>query len=223
MSINVVILGPPGAGKGTQADRVAGTFGIPKISTGEILRESIRAGTSLGHQVQAVLATGQLVDDALMIEIVKERLARADAQPGFILDGFPRTVTQARALDRLLGAKGLTVLAIQVPNEALVRRLTSRRVCQSCGLNAAPNANETVCPRCSGAFAVRPDDEESVVRERLRVYERQTQPLLEFYGERPTFFRIDGNGTPDEVYGALEAVLGPVRVGRSSAAKADLR
>lgn len=214
MSINVVMLGPPGAGKGTQGERIARSYGVPKISTGDILRESAQTGTELGRTVNAVMSAGQLVGDDLMIGIVAQRLSRADAAAGFVLDGFPRTVVQAGALDEMMEGRGpLTVLTVDVPTDVLVTRLAGRRICGSCGLNAAPNAVAGLaCPQCGGSFVIRNDDQEDVIRERLKVYERQTQPLVTFYGPRPTFHRVDGNQPPDVVFAALEAALVPVGV-----------
>jgi adenylate kinase len=219
MSIDIVMLGPPGAGKGTQAERVSRAFEIPRISTGDILREATQAGTEMGRAVKEVMAAGQLVSDDLMIGIVTERLARPDAARGFVLDGFPRTVWQARALDHLVEDRGpLMVLALHVPTEVLVHRLSARKVCSACGFNAPPELGSDVrCPRCGGTFVNRSDDSEAVVRERLRVYERQTRPLVEFYRSRPTFFRIDGNQSPEAVYTALEHALAPVGVARGGA------
>lgn len=202
------MMGPPGAGKGTQADAVARAYGIPKISTGDILREAVRTGTELGRQAQAIMARGDLVDDDLMVAIVRERLGRPDAARGFILDGFPRTVAQAEALDRLLLARSdpLVVIDIAVDEEELVRRLTSRRVCSRCGANA-DRPDDAACRHCGGALVQRPDDREEVVRERLRVYATQTRPLVEFYRRRPSFRSIDGGRSPQEVSADLAAAI----------------
>jgi adenylate kinase len=201
------MLGPPGAGKGTQADRFAAARRIPKISTGDILREAVQAGSELGRRAQAIMVRGELVGDDVMIGIVRERLGRPDAASGFVLDGFPRTVAQAEALDALMaGRDALVVVDLAVADEELVRRLTSRRVCGSCGANAASPA-EATCGRCGGTLVQRSDDREDVVRERLRVYARNTRPLLEFYGSRPTFRSVDGARAPEAVAAALAAAI----------------
>lgn len=209
MALNLLMLGPPGAGKGTQAERFAKKRGIPKISTGDMLRESVKAGTEIGLRAKAIMERGELVNDEVMIGIVKERLARADAQDGFILDGFPRTVAQAKALDRLMeGRAALVVIDITVPESELVRRLSSRIVCEECGLNAEgielSQMSTTPCPRCGGRLKQRSDDSADVVRERLKVYRRDTQPLVDFYRDRATFRQVFGAQPPDLVEKELE-------------------
>jgi len=209
MALNLIMLGPPGAGKGTQAERFAKENGIPKISTGDILREAFRAGTPLGLQAKAIMDRGELVSDDVMIGIVRERIDRADCIPGFILDGFPRTVAQAAALDAIMsGRDALTVVDIVVPEVELVRRLASRLICGSCGLNAEGNgAVSGTCQRCGGELKQRVDDSEGVVLERLKVYHRNTEPLIEYYRARPTFRSIDGTQPPDRVAAALAAAV----------------
>jgi adenylate kinase len=208
------MLGPPGAGKGTQAERLARDRGIPKVSTGDILREAVAAGTTLGRQARAIMEAGKLVGDDVMIGIVKERLDRPDAEKGFVLDGFPRTVAQARALDALLaGGPPLVVVNIDVPEDSLVRRLSSRRVCRQCGWTAAPGAAR--CENCGGELVQRKDDDVNVVRERLRVYASQTQPLVEFYRRRDTFASIDGDQAPDAVAQDIASAVAVASGGRS--------
>lgn len=206
MSVRLVMLGAPGAGKGTQAERFARTRGIPKISTGDILREAVAAGSELGRRCKALMDAGQLVPDDLITGIVRERIARPDAEAGFVLDGFPRTVTQARSLDALVkGGSPLVVVSIEVPEAALVERMTTRRICGACGWNAVPGM--TACARCGGALVARRDDSGDVVRERLKVYARDTQPLIEFYESRPTFRSVDGDQTPDAVTADIAAAV----------------
>ena len=198
-ALNVIMLGPPGAGKGTQAERLARTHHLPKISTGDILREGVQADSELGQAAKATMAAGSLISDEVMVGIVRERLNREDVRQGFVLDGFPRTVVQASALDRMLNGRGpLVVLDIVVPEDVLVRRLATRRVCSKCGVNAAvdwPGA----CEKCGGALIARMDDGVDIVLERLKVYQRQTKPLVDYYSARPTFRPIDGNQPPDVV------------------------
>jgi adenylate kinase len=202
------MLGPPGAGKGTQAERLARSRGLPKISTGDILREAVHAGTELGLVAKATMEAGDLVSDDVMIGIVGDRLARDDARAGFVLDGFPRTVQQAAALDRIMDGRGpLVVLDVVVPEDVLVRRLATRRICGECGGNA-PVDWTTACQRCGGALVARTDDGVEIVRERLKVYQRQTKPLVDYYSKRPTFRQINGNQPPDVVARAVEDAVG---------------
>ena len=212
MALNLVMLGPPGAGKGTQAKRFAAARRIPHISTGDMLREAVAAGTEIGLRARAVMEQGGLVSDEIILGIVRERLARPDAQAGFLLDGFPRTVAQAEALDRMMAGRGpLVVVDIAVVDDELVARLTSRRVCSACGANAEfPPAGQpapTVCARCGGSLTQRADDREDVIRERLRVYARDTRPLVDYYRGRPTFRAVDGAQPPDRVAGDLATAV----------------
>jgi adenylate kinase len=209
MALNLIMLGSPGAGKGTQAERIARTRGIPKISTGDILRRAVDAGTEMGLRVRAIMDRGELVSDDVMTAIVRDRLEQPDAQNGFVLDGFPRTVAQAAALDPIVDGRGpLIVLHIVVPEQELVRRLGSRLICADCGADADPSpAGESAqaagdprrCRRCAGPLVQRADDRDAVVLARLKVYHRETEPLVEYYRRRPTFRVIDGTQPPDRV------------------------
>jgi adenylate kinase len=209
VGLNVIMMGPPGAGKGTQAGRFARERGLLKISTGDILREAIKDKNPTALAAQAKMDRGELVDDATIIAIVAERLGRADARPGFVLDGFPRTVAQARALDELMArtANGpLIVIDVAVPEQELVRRLGSRRICGGCGDNADGVA-ETSCGKCGGELIQRTDDDQSVVRERLKIYQTSTKPVLEYYRERPTFRVVNGAQPPERVAHELDTMI----------------
>ena len=215
MALNLIMLGPPGAGKGTQAERFARTRGIPKISTGDILREAVAADTAVGQRAKATMDRGELVSDDIMIAIVKERLDRDDARSGFVLDGFPRTVPQAIALDGIMATRDpLIVVDITVPERELVRRLASRMICADCGANGAPG--EIVCRRCNGRLVQRTDDNDAVVLERLRVYNSSTKPLVDFYRTRPTFRSINGAQAPENVASDLAAAIEAAGNGRLS-------
>ena len=219
MALNLVMLGPPGAGKGTQAERFAREHGIPKVSTGDILRDAVHSGSELGQAVKAVMERGELVGDDLIIGIVRERLLRADAAAGFVLDGFPRTAAQATALDEITSARGPVIcVEIQVPDEELVRRVRGRRVCDDCGANADAFEqkadvlsglcqNTERCRDIGPKWVARSDDSETVVRERLKIYWRDTRPMIEYYSARPTFRVIDGLQSPEQV---REALVGAV-------------
>jgi adenylate kinase len=218
MALNLLMLGPPGAGKGTQAERFARSRTIPKISTGDILREAVQSGTEIGLRAKAIMDRGELVSDEVMIGIVRERLDRADARAGFVLDGFPRTVAQAAALDTIMaGRDPLIVVDIEVPEADLVRRLASRMICANCGVNAVAGSEGTRCERCGGQLVQRADDNEAVVRERLKVYHRQSEPLIEYYRSRPTFRSIDGSQSPDRVAADMAAAIEAVGSGRGVA------
>lgn len=212
MALNLIMLGPPGAGKGTQAERFAKSRKIPKISTGDILRDAVKAGTEIGLKAKAVMERGELVSDEIIIRIVEDRLNQNDARSGFILDGFPRTVAQARSLDAVMvGRSPLIVIDIVVPEPELVRRLTQRIICANCGSNAEgvdlAQMETTRCHKCGGKLKQRADDNEAVVLERLKVYHRNTAPLVEYYREHPTFRSVDGAQTAEAVAASLaEAV-----------------
>jgi adenylate kinase len=207
------MLGAPGAGKGTQADRFAESHGVPRVSTGDILRDAVISGSPLGQAARAVMDAGRLVDDETMIGIVRDRLRQPDARRGFVLDGFPRTVVQAEALDQLVDeAQPLVVVSIEVPEDVLVRRLTARRICGRCGTTARPA--DAACARCGGALVQRRDDDPDVVRERLGVYGRATQPIVDFYRGRPTFRSVDGDQTPEAVAADVSAAVASVVGGR---------
>jgi adenylate kinase len=213
MALNVIMMGPPGAGKGTQAERFARARRLLKISTGDILREAVQSQTSLGMKAKAIIDAGKLVDDATMIGIVRERLFRPDAMQGFVLDGFPRTVAQAHALDEIMTERDkgpLVVIEVVVPHAELVKRLSTRRICSKCGANADPfdgAASGNRCKRCGGEFVQRTDDSEEVVRKRLGIYEQQNTPLVEYYKRRPTFRVVNGAQTPEVVAAELDAAI----------------
>ena len=208
--MRLIFLGPPGAGKGTQARELAREWGVPQIATGEMLREAVAAGTHLGREASRIMEKGALVPDNVMIGLIAERLRQPDAVGGFILDGFPRTLAQAEALERLLKDLGQTldgVLFFEVAEPELVRRLTGRRLCRQCQtafhVVSAPPQREGVCDRCGGELYQRDDDSEATVRHRLDVYERQTAPLLDYYRDRSLLVPIQGEGAVGTIRDAI--------------------
>jgi len=194
----LVMLGPPGAGKGTQARQLRRKWDIPHISTGAMLREAVAAGTPLGRAVAGIMESGGLINDELITRVVTERLAQPDTKVGFLLDGFPRTIPQAESLDRIVSDRApLIIIDIILTEAEVIRRLASRMVCSECGANAVGEGSR--CIDCGGPLVPRADDREQVVLNRLKVYREQTEPLVEYYGKRPTYCRIDGARLPDDV------------------------
>jgi adenylate kinase len=215
--LKLIFIGPPGSGKGTQAKRLALQHAVPHISTGDMLREAIADGTDLGQKAAPIMASGALVSDDLMLGIIDERLAKPDAQRGFILDGFPRTLVQAEKLDTIVGktpgngADGLRVLQLLVPDDAIVERISLRRSCPTCGaiyhLASAPPAVDMVCDRDGAELIARPDDNETAVRKRLEAFHRQTLPVATFYKSRNLLREVDGVGPVDQVFERIEKSL----------------
>lgn len=213
--MNLLIMGPPGAGKGTQAAELIKELKIPHISTGDMLREAVKQGTEMGKKAKEYMDKGQLVPDDVIIGVVKERLAQPDCKVGFLLDGFPRTLPQAEALDRTLKEMGIkldAVINIRVPREKIVDRITGRRVCRSCGdtyhIVNKPPKEEGKCDKCGGELYQRSDDTAETVNKRLDVYEAQTQPLLEYYGKQGIVLDINGDQPINKV---LEDILAALR------------
>jgi adenylate kinase len=212
MALHLVLLGPPGAGKGTQAVRLARGWGIPHISTGTMLREAVKSESPLGRQVKAVIESGGLIDDRLITEVVQQRLMSPDALDGFLLDGFPRTVPQAAALDEMSGSRApLVIVEIALSESEVLRRLAARMICAECGTNAQDDEEFATCHDCGGALVLRADDAEQVVRNRLAVYRQQTVPLVDYYGGRSTFCRVDGAQLVDHVTAAIQSAVAAVR------------
>ncbi len=212
--MKLIFIGPPGSGKGTQAQQLAVRHGVPHISTGDMLREAVADGTELGKKAAPIMAAGGLVPDDLMIGIIKDRLSRDDARKGFILDGFPRTVEQAEKLEGIVaGNEGekLKVLQLLVPDEAIVKRIALRRSCPQCGavyhLEHNPPTKDNVCDRCGAGLIARPDDNESAVRKRLEAFHRQTLPVATYYKSKSALREVDGQGPIDEVFERIEKSL----------------
>ncbi len=207
--MNIVLLGAPGAGKGTQAQRLVADYGVAHISTGDLLRAAVKAQSELGVAARKYMDAGELVPDQLVIDLVKERLAADDASKGFILDGFPRNTTQAVTLDTELAAMGRELdgaLLVDVPAEVIIDRLSSRRTCRDCGYTAGPDT--TVCPSCAGEMYQRDDDKPETIKNRLDVYEKNTSPLVEYYRGQGILKVVDGNRDIDLVYADVKAELG---------------
>lgn len=217
--MRIVLLGAPGAGKGTQARMLSTEYGIPQISTGDILRAAVKSGTALGLEAKRFMDAGNLVPDEVMTGIIRDRLAEPDAKPGFLLDGFPRTEPQAEALDRMLADIGQDLqlaIDVTVPEDELVERLSGRRVCRDCGasyhVQFNPSKGGAACEACNGELYQRADDSADTVRNRLQVYHRQTQPIAARY-ERAGILRVlDGNRPMDAVRGDLEAMINALKV-----------
>ena len=213
--MNLILLGPPGAGKGTQAAKIIEKYNIPHISTGDIFRENIKNGTELGKKAQEYMNKGQLVPDELVVEIATDRLSKDDCANGFLLDGFPRTVFQAEELDKYLSAKGSKidhVLDIEVGREELMIRLTGRRVCGKCGASYhivnIPPKQEGICDVCGAELTQRKDDNEETAANRIEVYNNETKPLADYYEKAGVLAHIDGEAGLDNVFNAITNILG---------------
>lgn len=204
--MRLIIFGPQGAGKGTQSEKISEKYGIPGIATGEIFRAALMGRTALGLKVSQYVDSGKLVPDELTIEVVSERLHADDCKDGFLLDGFPRSLKQAEALDGILGAQGKALdaaLVIEVPEEVSLRRLLGRRACEDCGKNYHldnPPMVDWTCDRCGGKVVERADDHEETIRKRLSLYHSQTEPLKAYYEQKGLLRTVDGLGAPDEVF-----------------------
>lgn len=212
--MRLVFLGAPGAGKGTQAKRLVEKYGIPQISTGDLLRAAVAAGTPLGKEAKAYMDRGELVPDSVVLGMVKERLSKDDCKKGFILDGFPRNVAQAEALDKMLAEMSMPLdlaLNLDVPFDDLMKRLTGRRTCKSCGqmynVYYSPSKVEGKCDKCGGELFQRDDDKEETIRKRLEVYKAQTEPLIDYYTKKGILKSVAGTGNIDEIFNSICAIL----------------
>ena len=212
--MNIVLLGAPGAGKGTQAKLLIDKYKIPQISTGDLLRAAVSAGTSLGKEAKSYMDKGELVPDSVVLGMVEERLKQDDCKKGYILDGFPRNTAQAEALDKMLASLNMPLnaaLSVDVPFEDLMKRLTGRRTCKSCGQMyniyfKAPK-KEGACDKCSGELYQRDDDKEETIKKRLEVYTAQTAPLIDYYKNKGILKAVEGVGSIDEIFKKVRAVL----------------
>lgn len=212
--MNLILLGPPGAGKGTQAKNITENFKIPQISTGDILRNAVKNSTEMGVKAREYMDQGKLVPDEVVIGIIKERLAADDCKGGFILDGFPRTLPQAEELAGLLMEVGTDIdyiIDIAVAEEALIARLAGRRTCKKCGygyhIRFSPPASEGVCDKCGGELYLRDDDNEKTIKQRFKVYKDQSELLKSFYGKSGKYHRIDGEKDINDVFGGIDKIL----------------
>ncbi len=210
----LILLGAPGVGKGTQGQLISKEFSIPQISTGDILRKEVKEETELGKKAKSYMDSGALVPDDIIVGMMEKRIKEDDCKNGFILDGFPRTTAQAEALDEMLSKNGLnldSVLLIDVPEEEIIERLTGRRVCPNCGavyhVKYNPPKNDNICDKCSTQLIQRDDDTESVVRNRLKVYQDSTAPLIEYYEKTNKLVKIDGMGDINDIFANIKEVL----------------
>ncbi|GMT48380.1 MAG: adenylate kinase [bacterium] len=213
--MRIVLLGAPGAGKGTQAKKLVEKYGIPQISTGDILRKAVADGTTLGKEAKSCMDKGELVPDSVVIGLVKERLTRDDCKKGFILDGFPRNTAQAEVLDKVLDETNIPLqvaLCVDVDMDILMKRLTGRRTCRQCGqmynIYFSSPQKEGVCDKCGGELYQRDDDKEETIRRRLEVYEAQTAPLIEYYKNKGILKTVEGTGGIDEIFASICSILG---------------
>lgn len=209
--MKLMFLGPPGAGKGTQAQNIAEKLGIPHISTGDMLREQVKNGTALGMKAKEYMDAGQYVPDDVIIDMVKERVSRPDAKGGFILDGFPRTSAQAETLDGFASIDA--VININVPDDKLINRICGRRVCRVCSATYHESMlhDKSKCPKCSGETFIREDDKEETVKTRINVYNEKTQPLIEYYTKKGILYDIEGEGTVEGITGKVLAAIEAIK------------
>ena len=213
--MRIIMLGAPGAGKGTQAKKIASKYSIPHISTGDIFRANIKSGTELGKKAKTYIDQGHLVPDELVVDIVIDRVQQQDCSDGYVLDGFPRTIPQAEALDKALAEMGQSIdyaINVEVPDENIVQRMSGRRACVNCGATYhivyAPTKIENVCDTCEGELILRDDDKPETVQERLNVYHEQTQPLIDYYTQQDKLVEVDGTIDIEKVFDAIVKILG---------------
>ena len=213
--MKIIMLGAPGAGKGTQAKKIADKYQIPHISTGDIFRANIKEGTELGKKAKSYMDQGQLVPDELTLELIMDRFQNPDCKNGYVLDGFPRTIPQAEALTEALAKKGETIdyaINVEVPDENIINRMGGRRACLACGstyhIVYAPTRVEGICDRCGEKLVLRDDDKPETVKNRLNVYNNQTQPLIEYYTRQGKLAEVDGTQSMEDVFNAIVKILG---------------
>jgi adenylate kinase len=210
--MRIILLGPPGSGKGTQGDLIEQKYGFPKISTGDLLREAVQKKTRLGQKAEAVMNRGDLVSDELVMEMVTDRLSREDCRNGYVLDGFPRNISQAHMLDGMKSKHSEVVLDIRLSEEKLIERLSSRRICSQCGiiynlLVKTPNRSD-ICDACSAGLIQRQDDKPEVIIERLKVYDEETKPMVQYYQKKKNYHKIEGDKQIETVFQDIQTVLG---------------